>query len=283
MVGSALSLVEIVGLGIVIAAGARFIGDESLVEFSDGAAGLFTGASLMFFAFLGFEQVANFAQEIKNPGKNVPRAILISGAIAAVLYVLAAIVSVSVLGWEALSASKGPLAEVADRAAGGWASDMLFVIALVATSSTVLIALATVTRAIYGMAASGALPKALAAVGRGRQTPWAATIAVTVAAMLIALAGDIGIVAEMANFMILLVFIGVNLSLIGLRRRQPALERPFRAPLSVAGVPLFAALGIGGCIFLMANVSGKAALYSLIVVALSGSMYLANRRRRAAR
>lgn len=283
VLGSLLSLVEIVGLAIVIIAGLKYLGDENLMQLSEGTSGLFTGASLMFFAFLGFEQIANFAQEIKNPGRNVPRAILLSGGIAAGLYVLAAIASVSVLGWEALSASKGPLAEVAERAAGGWASDMLVVIALVATSSTVLIALATVTRAIYGMASSGALPKALAAVGTKRRTPWAATAAVAAVAMLVALAGDIGVVAEMANFTILLVFIAGNLSLIMLRRKQKAAERPFRIPFVVAGAPVSAVLGVGGCIFLMANVSGSAALYSVIVIACGGALYLARRRGQGAR
>ncbi len=283
IIGSILSLVEIVGLAIVITAGVRFIGDQDLLELSEGASGLFTGASLMFFAFLGFEQIANFAQEIKDPGKNVPRAILFSGGIAAALYVLAAVASVSVLGWEALSASKGPLAAVAERAIGSWGSDMLFVIALVATSSTVLIALATVTRAVYGMAASGALPKGLARVGLGRRTPWVAIVAVTVVAGLIALAGDIGVVAETANFTILLVFVAVNCSLIVLRRKRPSAERPFRIPVSLFGAPVSAALGIVGSVFLMINVSLNAALYGLLVIAIGGTLYMAGRKARGAR
>ena len=268
LLGSSLAVLEVGGLVLIIVGGISHFGSVNYLEMPKGVAGIFSGASLLFFAFLGFEQVADLAQEIKNPGRNLPLAILGSGGISAILYVTASISAVSILGWAALSSSEAPLAAVANTALGAWASSALSAIALLATASTVLIAVVAATRTLYGMSAGGSLPKLFSAVHSKRGTPWAATLGVALVAVIGIFPRDISLVAEITNFAILLVFLAVNLSLIVLRRKLPSHPRPFRVPFAVAGIPVIPVLGIVTAAFLLANVGLRPALYGLGITAL---------------
>jgi APA family basic amino acid/polyamine antiporter len=108
--GAVLSLLEIMGLAVIIGVGLSYFGDVDYLESAEGAWGVLGGAFMLFFAFRGFEQVADLAGEIKNPGRNLPIAVMTSGGTAAALYIMTALASVSILGWQALSESEAPLA-----------------------------------------------------------------------------------------------------------------------------------------------------------------------------
>ncbi|MBM3925756.1 MAG: amino acid permease [SAR202 cluster bacterium] len=262
-VGAALSMLEVLGLAVIIGVGVSFLGNVDYLESPEGAWGIFGGAFLLFFAFLGFEQVADLAGEIKNPGRNLPIAVMASGGIAAVLYIITALASVSIIGWKELSESEAPLAAVAQEAMGEGGYYALSVIALIATASTVLISLTATVRTVYGMAKGGSLPMVLAKVHRKYATPWAATLAVAAVATLGVLSQDVGFVAEITNFTILLVFIGVNLSHIVLRRRLDSQEWPFRVGLKALGVPVTPVLGVVVSALLLVNVRLAPALWGL--------------------
>jgi APA family basic amino acid/polyamine antiporter len=272
--GAALSLLEALGLAIIVGTGLSYLGDANYLETPEGVWGVFGGAFLLFFAFLGFEQVADLAGEIKNPGRNLPLAVMASGGIAAGLYVMASIASVSVLGWEALNASGAPLASVAEEAVGELGYQALSIIALVATGSTVLIALTATIRTVYGMASGGSLPQFLARVHPRFSTPWTATVVVAVIAALGILSGDVGFVAEVTNFTILLVFAGVNISHMALRRRLQAEEWPFRVRISLLGAPLSSMLGLASSLLLLANARWESAMVGLGIAATAASIML---------
>lgn len=241
--GAGLAILEVGGLVVVIALGVPHLGDVNYLELASGTTGIFTGASLLFFAFLGFEEVANLAEEIREPGRNLPIAILVSGGISAALYILVAMAAVSILGWAALSASRAPLAAIARATIGEQGAAALAIIALIATSSTVLIGMVAATRNLYGMAMGGSLPQVFARVHPRLKTPWVATLAVAAISVLGIIAGDVGAVAQVTNFTILLAFVAVNLALIWLRRTKRAHPRPFRVPCSIRGVPIPPVLG----------------------------------------
>ncbi|MBI3742695.1 MAG: amino acid permease [Chloroflexi bacterium] len=251
--GAVLSILEVGGLVAIIVAAFGYWGDVNYVETAKGISGIFGGASLVFFAFLGFEQIADMAGEIRNPERNLPLAILVSGGVSAALYIGAALAAVSVLGWNTLSGTDAPLVEVAKAAMGAPGANALFAIALISTASTALIALMAATRTIYGMAVGGSLPSLLGRVHPRRETPWIATAAVAAIATLTVVVGKIGVVAEMTNVAILLVFLVVNAALITLRRKARRHRRPFRIPGSIAGVPVTGLLGIGTTLLLLAS------------------------------
>jgi basic amino acid/polyamine antiporter, APA family len=155
------TFVEIIGLIIIIVLGFKYIGSVNYLEMPLGFTGVFSSAALVFFAYLGFESIVKLREETKDPEKNIPRAIIISVAVTSVLYVLVAISSVSIIGWDQLAQSSAPLSLVAQTALGGITGPILAVIALFSTSNTILFSSITSSRQIYGMAKQKSVPKFL--------------------------------------------------------------------------------------------------------------------------
>jgi APA family basic amino acid/polyamine antiporter len=266
-VGVAFTAAEVLGLLIVIFVAARFIGGVDYLEAPSGVQGLLQATLLIFFAYLGFDQIANLSEETRNPGKVVPAAILIAIGVTTVLYVAVAVSSVSVLGWQALSESGAPLADVVEAATGARASVVISVIALFATANTVLFLLLTASRMAYGMGSTGAFPRVIARIHPSRKTPWVATLAVSGIAGVVVLVQDITAIAEVTNVAVLAAFVGVNASLIRLRRKAPDAARGFRVPLSVLGVPAPTALAIVLSVIMIANTGLNALLIGVVLVA----------------
>jgi APA family basic amino acid/polyamine antiporter len=129
-----------------------------------------------------------------------------------------------------------------------------------------LLMLVAASRLLYGMATTGSLPALLGAVHRGSRTPVAAIALCAAGAIGVATLGDIGFVAQSANFAIILGFAAVNISLIVLRFRRPGIDRPFRLPLSVGRVPVLPVLALGGAVFMIANLQLNAILLGLALV-----------------
>ncbi len=212
--GIIFALIEAFGLTLAIVVSARFVGDVDYLQFAGGFPDVMQASALLFFAFLGFEQMANMAEEAKDPQRNLPRSIVFAVSIITVVYMLVAITSVSAVDWRDLAASDAPLGLVVETATGSELSDLLSIIALFATANTVLFGLMAASRQAFGMARAGALPASLARLSRSRHTPLAAIIVVTAISALFSFAGDIGRVAQMSNAAVLIAFILVNASLL---------------------------------------------------------------------
>jgi APA family basic amino acid/polyamine antiporter len=189
-----------------------------------------------------------------------------------------AISAVSVLGWEELSSSDAPLAAVASDALGDNASDVTSLIALFSTFNTMLLMLVAASRLVYGMATSGSLPAPLGNVHRSARTPVLGIGTCSAGALAIAVFGDLGFVAQTANFAIVLGFAAVNVSLIVLRFRQPDTERPFRVPLAIGRAPVLPVLALGGAVFMIANLDRDAILLGLGLVVAGAAAVLVQSR-----
>jgi APA family basic amino acid/polyamine antiporter len=255
-----MTLVEAAGLIFIIVIGIPDLGSVDLLDTSDGAAGIFSGAALVMFAFIGFEQVATLAEETKDASRVVPKALLLAVGVTASIYLLVAIASVSVLGWEDLSASDAPLATVAEEAIGSSAFDLVAIIALFSTANTVLLVLVAASRLIYGMAATEALPRFLAWIHPGVRTPARAILLCLVISVGFALSGDLALVAGATNFAVFIGFGAVNVSLIVLRFTHPDVKRPFRVPLNIGRFPILPVVALGLVVFMMANLDTDALL-----------------------
>ncbi len=265
-VAGLLTLVEAGGLVFVIVVGAPYVGSRSLLDAPAGAGGVLAGAAIVFFAFQGFEQMATFAEETRDPGRTLPRAILAALATATALYLLVAVAAVSVLDWRTLAGSDAPLADIVARAAGARWGDVIGVAALFATGNTVLMLLATGARMLYGMARSGLMPRWLGAVHPRRATPVAAILAVSAAAATFTLAGRIDFVAEVTNFGVFAIFAIVNGALIALRVAAPDAPRPFRVAGAVAGIPVAPVFGIATSVTLALTMQRSALLVGAAIV-----------------
>ena len=241
--------IETAGLIIVIVVGATHPGfGDAFVAVPD--ANVFAGAALVFFSYLGFENIANLAEETRQPERNLPRAILVSLAISTLLYVLVAVSAVALLPVDELARTQAPLADAVRHRSPALAN-ALGGIALFATANTAMAAIVSGSRIVYAMARAGELPAILARVSRRRSIPTAATVLVALAALLLLPLGTVAVVASVSSFASLLAFTAVNTALVILRMRDPGHPRPFRVPLSIRRVPLLPIAGAGSALFLV--------------------------------
>jgi APA family basic amino acid/polyamine antiporter len=252
---AALTAAEVLGLIIVSATGVPHWGDEPLLQMNEGFSGVWAASSLIFFAYIGFDELGNLAEEMRRPERDLPRAIVMAMALSTLLYVLVAVSAVSLIGSEALGNSSAPLADAVARAIGGEGRTGLSVLALAATSNTVLLLMLSGSRSLFGMSRSGALPAVFGRVSQ-HQTPVASIIVVVLAISGFVLVGDIAIVARIATFSTLISFVLVNLSLLSvLRRESGSWHAATRRPLSF----LQPVLGAIACVWLGIDVGWTAA------------------------
>ena len=182
------------------------------------------------------------------------------------LYVLVAAAAVSVVPWEQLAESKGPLAAVANTASPAL-GQAVGVVALFATANTVLLILATGPRVMYGMARRRLLPGLFGAVWDARGTPWLSILVALAVSVAFALTGKIDFVARVTNVAVFTLFAVVNTALIRLRMTRPNDKRPFRSGPSIGAFPLPACAGLAGIVVLGAFVDRTALAVGAVTIA----------------
>jgi amino acid transporter len=261
------TVLEATGLIIVIAVGIPEIGGSPLFEIEGGWLGVLGAASLVYFAYQGFEEIATLSEETIAPERTIPRAIVVAVIVTTTLYMLVSIAAVSSLPWQQLAESDAPLADVVQAVSSDRLADVISAIALFATFNTVLLLIATGARLTYGMANRRLLPTVLARVSKRRGTPWLATLVITALAIGLAATGDISFVAQITNFSVFGLFALVNASVIALRFKRPDANRPFQISWNFRGVPLIAVLGLAGNLMLALFMDWDAFRAGLIVLA----------------
>jgi amino acid transporter len=224
-----MTLIELGGLAIVIVSGFLYEPDivrrvpEILPLTTDPAVwtGIMTASMLAVFAFIGFEGIVNIAEEIKDPSRTLPRAIILTLVITTVLYVLVMWIAIAALGVETLAASKAPLALVFEHLTGASPRTMS-AIAIVATLNGIVVNMIMASRVMYGLARQGSLPPLLARLNPSTQTPLVGT-AISVAIVLVfALALPIAELADLSARVTLVMFGIVNLALFRIKQRESA-------------------------------------------------------------
>lgn len=256
-----LTSIECGGLLLVVALGFSSGNVGAHAALPGAASGAFGGilaaTALVFFMYIGFEDIANLAEESRRPERTMPRALLASVVATSLLYLLVAFAVLSLADPAGLAEAAAPLSFAVARTAP-WAATALAACALVATASTALITLVSVSRLLFAMARDGLLPAPLARISGRRKVPWVAALALFAAACALLPLGKVEATAGVSALGILLVFAGVQVALILLRRSRPGAKRPFRVPLSIGWLPLPAALGIAGCAFLLLQLPMRA-------------------------
>lgn len=239
----ALSTIQVGGLILVVVLGADHIGDVDLLQ-GNGLSGVLAGSALIFFAFIGFDEVITLSEETIDAHRTVPRALLLALAISTILYVLVAVVSVSVLGAQQLAQSQQPLTDVIQHSVGGMAVDVVAIIALVTTMNTTLLVVTASSRMMFGMASKGDLPSWFQTL-KNRKSPRNSVIATMALACALLFVGDIRQLAASTDALIYLMFLLVNVIVIVLRIKRPEEGRPFRIPGNIGKMPILPIVGIG--------------------------------------
>jgi amino acid transporter len=224
---SVITLVEVGGLIYIVAVAGDALGTlparwTELVPPAEVLAweGILLGAFLAFYAFIGFEDMVNVAEEVKEPQRNLPRAIIIAIIVSTVLYLTVAVVAVLALPLDELAQSRAPLALIYERATGD-APTLISVISMFAVVNGALIQIVMASRVIYGMSREGWQAAVLGEVSPTTHTPLFATGLVTLIVLVLALALPIVTLAKATSFIILIVFTLINLSLFNIKRRAP--------------------------------------------------------------
>ncbi|OBB64831.1 APC family permease [Mycobacterium sp. 852014-50255_SCH5639931] len=216
--------------------------------------GVLAGASIVFFAFIGFDIVATMAEETKRPQRDVPRGILASLAIVTVLYVAVSVVLSGMVSYTQLKTVPGhkPANLATAFTANGihWASKIIAIGALAGLTTVVMVLMLGQCRVLFAMARDGLLPRQLAKTG-SRGTPVRITVLVALVVAATASVFPIAKLEEMVNVGTLFAFILVSAGVMVLRRTRPDLERGFRAPW----VPVLPIASICACVWLMVNLT----------------------------
>ncbi|PRC42909.1 amino acid permease, partial [Mycobacterium sp. ITM-2017-0098] len=242
---------------------------------SYGWYGLLAGASIVFFAFIGFDIVATTAEETKNPQRDVPRGILASLAIVTVLYVAVAVVLTGMVNYTELrDAETQNLATAFSLNGIDWAAKVISIGALAGLTTVVIVLVLGQTRVLFAMSRDGLMPRQLAKTGE-HGTPVRITLIVGAVVAVTATVFPIGKLEEMVNIGTLFAFVLVSAGVIVLRRNRPDLKRGFRTPW----VPVLPILSIIACVWLMLNLTGLTWLRFGIWMALGVVVYFAYGRR----
>ena len=212
----------------------------------NGFVGVWTGASLIFFAFIGFDAISTAAEECKNPGRDMPIGIIGSLVFCTIIYIATAFVLTGVQPWDQLGVAD-PLAAVLAHVGQNWAAGIVALGAVVSMTAVLLVFQLGQPRIFFSMSRDGLLPKYFARVHPKYRTPHVTTIWTGVVVAAVSAVANINEIVELTNIGTLFAFVLVCVGIIVLRRTDPEKPRVFRTPL----VPLVPLLGMAMCIYLM--------------------------------
>jgi APA family basic amino acid/polyamine antiporter len=243
-----------------------------------GISGIFTGAAVIFFAYIGFDALSTAAQETKNPARDMPIGILWSLVICTVLYVAVAAVLTGIVNYKDLNVS-APIALAIDSTGDAliWLRPFIKIGALAGLSSVVLVMLMAQPRIFYTMAKDGLLPQAFTVVHKKFKTPYITTIVTGAFAALISGIFPIGVLGELVSIGTLLAFVIVCAGIIILRKTDPDAVRPFKTPF----VPWFPILGMLICLAQMAALPADTWWRLIIWMAIGMAIYFLYGRKRS--
>ncbi|MFC6009078.1 amino acid permease [Angustibacter luteus] len=215
-----------------------------------GFAGVLTAAAVVFFAYTGFEAVANLGEETREPARDLPLGLLGTLGIATVLYVGVSFVVTGMVRYDKLDEG-APIASAFDAVGAGWASNLVSIAAVAGLTSVILVDIVAMGRIGFAMGRDGLLPQSVAQVHPKFGTPARITAGTTILVAVIAGLVPLTELADLVSIGTLFAFVVVSIAVPVLRRTRPELKRPFRTPWSPV-LPIVSALA---CLYLMTNLA----------------------------
>jgi APA family basic amino acid/polyamine antiporter len=234
-----------------------------------GVGGIFTAAAVVFFAYSGFEAVANMGEETRKPSRDLPLGLFGTLAIATALYIGVAAVVTGMVSYGQLDEGS-PLASAFDSVGASWAGTLISIAAVCGLTSVILVCIITMGRIGFAMARDGLLPKPVAAIHPRFGTPVRITAVVTVAVTALSGFVPLGTLANLVSIGTLFAFLIVSAAIPILRRTDAGMERPFRVPWS----PFIPILSVLACLYLMMNLTIATWLRFAVWLALGLVIYL---------
>ena len=268
--------IKLAVIALFLLVGSFYVKPANWTPFApNGMEGMFMGAFIIFFAYIGFDALATTAEECKNPQKDLPIGIIGSLIVTTIVYVLVALV---ITGMQSTSGSvpqgflDAPMAYLMSLSGQDWAAGLVSIGSLAGLTSVLLVLQMAATRILYAMSRDNFLPKRFQKLHPKFHTPHILTWTVGVIAILGSLTLDLGVAASLCNFGTLTAFIIVCVAVLILRKVDPDRHRPFKVPFS----PLFPSLGIlccGGLMIYSMTISKTSAVFFPIWVGLGALIY----------
>jgi amino acid transporter len=228
-----------------------------------GASRMLATIALVYVAYVGFEVIADDAEEVSNPSRNIPRGILISLTVTTVVYVAVSLVTLGTVPWQELAGSETALTDAVQRFIPGWGVPMMAMAGIIATLTTINSAMLSATREALTLGRDGVWPAAFSKLSRYR-TPWIAIVFIGAISALVAAIGLVDFLSYISSSGYLFVLFWASLAMIRLRKRFPMLNRPFKAPL----FPLTAYAAGATCVLIVAFTDPRALAFGAGVLAL---------------
>jgi APA family basic amino acid/polyamine antiporter len=248
-VNNVMVAIKLLILFFFVYSGAKFVKPENWTPFMpNGFAGVWVGASLIFFAYIGFDAISTASEECKKPSRDLPIGILGSLIVCTVIYVAVALVLTGMVPWRSLGVAD-PLAAAFAYVGSDVSAGIVAVGAVVSMSAVLLVFQYGQPRIFFSMSRDGLLPEYFARVHKKFRTPYVTTIWTGIIVAAISAIANINEIVELTNIGTLFAFVLVCIGIIVLRRREPNRRRAFRTPF----VPLVPLLGIASCLYLMAG------------------------------
>jgi basic amino acid/polyamine antiporter, APA family len=233
-----------------------------------GIGGVLTAAAVVFFAYTGFEAVANLSEETRKPSRDIPLGLLGTLGVATALYIGVAFVVVGMVKYTDIDAG-APIADAFDQVGLGWASSLISIAAVAGLTSVILVDLVTVSRIGFAMGRDGLLPQSIAKVSPRTGTPVRMTLLYAALVLGVATFFPLETLANLVSIGTLFAFVLVSVAVPVLRRTRPDLPRAFTVPLS----PVVPLLSAAACLYLMLNLEVETWLRFLAWMVLGLAVY----------
>jgi APA family basic amino acid/polyamine antiporter len=269
-VNNVLVVVKILILFFFVGVGVFQVKTSNYSNFAPyGAFGILQGAGFIFFAYLGFGRIAALGEEVENPKRTLPMAILLALVASMILYVMTGLTATGLKNYASLGTSSSPIADAAGATGSFAVVATVSIGALVATASVFLTNLLGLSRVSFAMARNGQFPKALAKVHSKLGTPYLSIILIGVLMAVLAFVSDLRETAAVTSFSMLTTHIILHSSAIRLRKKVPNLKT-FKAPM----YPLIPVLGLCSCAILMFSLPLESWIVSVTVMIAVSILYL---------
>ncbi|NLF03107.1 MAG: amino acid permease [Anaerolineales bacterium] len=250
---------------VTFMAGGRFFIREGMWR---NLVAIMNAIALIYVVYVGFEVIADDAEEIENPNHNIPLAILISLGVVMVVNVSVALVTLGVVPWPEAAGSQTLLTDAVGRFLPAWGVPMMAIAGLIATLTTINTSMLSATREAFTLSRDGVWPRVLSRLSRAR-TPFAAILGVGLASALITVTGQAAFLSYISSAGYLFVLFWASLAMVRLRKLYPDLKRPFKVPL----FPLTAYLAAATGFLIIAFSEVKALLFLGAVIVILSVLY----------
>ena len=270
-VNAIMVLIKIGVLVFFIVVGVTGWNTDNLADFAPfGTDGIVTAAGLIFFSYIGLDAVSTAGEEVVNPRRNLPLAIMFALVIVTTLYVLVSIVAVAAQPWEEFEGQEAGLAQILEDITGStWPATLLAAGAVISIFSVTLIVMYGQTRILFAMSRDGMIPELFHKVNPRTLTPVRNTVIVATVIGLLAGLIPINFLAEMTSIGTLVAFVVVSIGVMVLRQRQPDLPRGFKVPL----YPVIPVLAILGSLWIISDLRAVTIYVFLIWVSIAMVWY----------